>query len=278
MDIIKTPFAPRPKELDPLEGVGWGNRCSLRLASGPTYHSIELITNITDPSLIERVEVVKDGTPIYNVSGATLVAVQKQRKNYVEAGRYQISFGDSKMRTKIGVRQSDLVTLQGEIWFIYVTLKNSTDGKNTAPSIRARAHVLPAQSQRYYMPRLYELTWFAAAAGRTAFDFSQRSPFFNIKRIHFCDTDIGRVRLLRDSYEEINVNRKDNAFDLASSNLEQLKEAFTIDFTRFGFGADGMLNTAAASELKFELEKTSTGSIPVVIDALEQVNLLKNGE
>ncbi|MGR5080910.1 major capsid protein P2, partial [Photobacterium swingsii] len=57
MELLSTKFAPRPKELDPVEGVGWGNRATLRLVSGPTYHCIELVTDILDPKDIERVEV-----------------------------------------------------------------------------------------------------------------------------------------------------------------------------------------------------------------------------
>lgn len=269
MELLSTKFAPRPKELDPVEGVGWGNRASLRLVSGPTYHSIELVTNIHDPKDIERVEVSLNGSPKVSVSAETLVAIQSHRKNYAEQGRYIISFGDATLRTKIGVRQTDLVTKQGEIWFVYITLKSKA-ADTTPPSIRARAHVLPAQAERYYMPRLYELTWHAAASGRTTFDFAERSPFLNIKRIHFKDNSIDRVRVLRDSYEEMNVTKEDNAFDLAQAKKEQNPDWFSLDFIRMGFGADAMLNTAAHSQLGFELDKSQVGSIPVIVEAVQQ--------
>ncbi|MGF1713287.1 major capsid protein P2 [Photobacterium chitinilyticum] len=279
MELLSTPFAPRPKELDPVEGVGWGNRASLRLVAGPTYHSIELVTDITDPSDIERVEVALNGTPKYSISGETLVELQAHRKNYAEPGRYIVSFGDPTLRTKIGVRQTDLVTLGGEIWFVYITLKSKpavdADGKAIlAPCIRARAHVLPSQSVRYYMPRLYEITWHAAATGRTPFDFSERSPALNLKRIHFKDGSIERVRVVRDDLEELNVTKEDNAFDLAQSKKEQCVGWFSLDFIRYGFGADGMLNTAARKQLAFELDKNKVGSVPVIIEAVEQVNAL----
>ena len=279
MELLATPFAPRPKELDPVEGVGWGNRASLRLVSGPTYHSIELVTNITDPKEIERVEVSLNGSAKVNITGETLVKLQSHRKNYAEPGRYVLSFGDPTLRTKVGVRQTDLVTLAGEIWFVYVTLKSkpATDAQGTPtppPSIRARAHVLPSQSTRYYMPRVYELTWFASATGRTPFDFSERSPALNLKRIHFLDDSIDRVRVLRDSYEELNVTKADNAFDLAQSKKEQNTGWFSLDFIRYGFGADGMLNTAARNQLAFELDKNAVGSVPVIVEAVEQVNAL----
>lgn len=273
MELLATPFAPRPKELDPVEGVGWGNRASLRLISGPTYHSIELVTDITDPKDIERVEVSLNGSPKVNVTGETLVKLQAHRKNYAQPGRYVISFGDPTLRTKVGVRQTDLVTLQGEIWFVYITLKSKPAGTAT-PSIRARAHVLPAQATRYYMPRIYELTWFASATGRTPFDFAERSPALNLKRIHFLDDSVERVRVLRDTYEELNVTKADNAFDLAQSKKEQNQGWFSLDFIRYGFGADGMLNTAAHSQLAFELDKSQVGSVPVIVEAVEQVKPL----
>ncbi|PSV47300.1 major capsid protein P2 [Photobacterium indicum] len=275
MELLSTNFAPRPKELDPIEGVGWGNRASLRMVSGPTYHSIELVTDITDPKDIERVEVSLNGSAKYSISGETLVALQAHRKNYAQEGRYTISFGDATLRTKIGVRQTDLVTLAGEIWFIHITLK-AKDSSVKAPSMRARAHVLPAQAERYYMPRLYELTWFAAASGRTPFDFSERSAGLNLKRIHFKDDSIQRVRVIRDTYEEMNITKDDNAYDLAQSKKEQTVGWFSLDFIRYGFGADGMLNTAARSQLCFELDKNAVGSIPVIVEAVEQVKPLPN--
>jgi hypothetical protein len=273
MELINTPFAPRAKELDPIEGVGWGNRCSLRLVAGPTYHDLELVTNITDPLDIERIEVTLNGKPIISASGTTFSKVLKHKKTFGESGRYIIPFGESEFRTKMGVRQSDLVTLQGEIWFVYITLK-AKDAGTPAPSMRMRAHVLPSQSTRYYMPRLYELTWFASATGRTPFDFAERSPALNLKRIHFLDGSVERVRIIRDDIEEYNATKIDNAYDLAASEQEQNTDWFSVDFTRYGFGADGMLNTAATRQLAFELDKSAVGSVPVIIEAVEQVTAL----
>ncbi|PJC85700.1 hypothetical protein CSW98_14075 [Vibrio sp. HA2012] len=275
MELIQTPFAPRAKELDPIEGVGWGNRASLRLVSGPTYHDLELVTNITDPKDIERIEVSVNGKPIYSASGDTFMKIMKHRKTFTEAGRYVIPFGESELRTKIGVRQSDLVTLQGEIWFVHITLK-AKDAGTPAPIMRARAHVLPAQSTRYYLPRLYELTWFASATGRTKFDFAERSPLINIKRLHFFDPSVERVRVERDNVEEYNVTKADNAYDLAVADQEQNADCFSLDFVRYGFGADGMLNTAASQQLTFELDKTAPGSVPLIVESVEQVTALPN--
>ncbi|HHX8453017.1 TPA: major capsid protein P2, partial [Vibrio diabolicus] len=30
MEALKQPFNPRPRELDPVEGVNWGNQATLR--------------------------------------------------------------------------------------------------------------------------------------------------------------------------------------------------------------------------------------------------------
>ncbi|EPM4292317.1 major capsid protein P2 [Vibrio fluvialis] len=269
MEALQTLFNPRPKELDPVEGVAWGNQATLRLVSGPTYQNLELVTNITDPADIERVRITINGKEIVSLSGQDMVDLQEHRANYVQAGRYVISFSDLKMRTKIGVRQSELVTLPGEIWFIYIQLKAKTGV--AAPSIRARAHITEAQSQRIFMPRIYSLTWFASAAGRTPFDWAERSPYLNISRVHFKDGSIERVRVVRDDREEMNVNKADNAFDLASVGLEQNDGWFSLDFVRTGFGTEGKLKTQAVRALQFELEKSSAGSVPLIVEAIEQV-------
>ncbi|EIM7931038.1 hypothetical protein N5K46_003147, partial [Vibrio parahaemolyticus] len=46
---------------------------------------------------------------------------------------------------------------------------------------------------------------------------------------------------------------------------------FSLDFTRCGFGSEARLPTAAMKQLAFEVEKTAAGSIPVLIEAIEQV-------
>ncbi|EGA72378.1 putative major phage capsid protein [Vibrio sinaloensis DSM 21326] len=274
MEALQTLFNPRPKELDPVEGVAWGNQATLRLVSGPTYQNLELVTDIENPSDIERVRITHNGKEIVSLSGQDMVDLQEHRKNYTQKGRYVISFSDLTMRTKIGVRQGELVTLPGEIWFVYIQLKAKS---GSAPSIRARAHITEAQSQRLFMPRIYSLTWFASASGRTPFDWAERSPYLNINRVHFKDDTIERVRVIRDDREEMNVNKADNIFDLASMGLEQNSGWFSLDFIRTGFGTEGKLKTQAVRSLQFELEKTSSGSVPLIVEAIEQVAVV-NGQ
>lgn len=272
MEALQTLFNPRPKELDPVEGVAWGNQATLRLVSGPTYQNLELVTNIFDPSDIERVRITHNGKEIVSLSGQDMVDLQEHRSNYTQQGRYVISFSDMTMRTKIGVRQGELVTLPGEIWFVYIQLKAKSGVE--APSIRARAHITEAQTQRIFMPRIFSLTWFASASGRTPFDWAERSPYLNINRVHFKDDTIERVRVIRDDREEMNVNKADNAFDLAAMGLEQNDGWFSLDFIRTGFGTEGKLKTQAVRSLQFELEKSSSGSVPLIVEAIEQVTVV----
>jgi len=272
MEALNTLFNPRPKELDPVEGVAWGNQATLRLVSGPTYQNLELVTDISDPADIERVRITYNGKEIISLSGQDMVDLQEHRSNYVSAGRYVIPFSDMTMRTKLGVRQGELVTLPGAIWFVYIQLVSKSAA---APSIRARAHITEAQTQRVFMPRLYSLTWFASAAGRTPFDWSERSPYLSIKRIHFKDSSIIRARVLRDDREEMNVSKEDNAFDLSYAGLEQNDGWFSLDFVRTGFGSESKLKTQAVRALQFELEKSASGSVPLIIEAIEQVAVPK---
>lgn len=278
LEMLTTPYNPRAKELDPVEGVDWGNQATLRLVSGPTYQYIDLVTNIEDPADIERVMLKLNGKEIVNLTGQDLVDLMEHRKRYIEKGRYTIPFADLSYHTKAGIRTGELVTLNGEIWMLYIQLKYREPGEGVVPPrIRARAHTTQAQSRRIFLPRLYSLTWWASAEGRTPFDFSERNPFLSLKRIHFKDDSIKRVRVLRDDREEMNVTKEDNAFDLAFCGLEQNEGWFTCDFTQFGFGVESRLPTAAAKQLQFELEKTAVGSVPVIIEAIEQVSQIEDG-
>lgn len=274
MDMLTQVYNPRPLELNPLEGVAWGNQATMRIISGPTYQNIELVTNITNAADIERVRITLNGKEIIGVTGKDLVSIQKHRKQYVQSGRYIVPFSDLSLRTKAGVRTGELVTLQGEMWMMYIQLKAKA-GSAQAPTIRARAHTTAAQMERFFMPRLFSLTWSAPATGRTPFDWAERTPFLTLKRVHFKDPTIERVRILRDNREEMNVSKPDNAYDLAVSGLEQNTDWFSLDFIRTGFGVEGRLPTSAVSSLSFELDKTEAGPIPVLIEAIEQVAVIQ---
>ena len=81
---------------------------------------------------------------------------------------------------------------------------------------------------------------------------------------------------MRDSREEMNVSKADNAFDLAIADLEQNTNWFSLDFIRTGFGVEGRLPTNAIESLSFELDKTEAGAVPVLIEAIEQVALIQS--
>lgn len=275
MEMLLTPYNPRAKELDPVEGVKWGNQATLRLVAGPTYQYLDLVTDIENPDDIERVMLKLNGKEIVNLTGQDLVDLMKHRRRPIEKGRYTIPFADITFKTKAGIRTGELVTMGGEIWMLYIQLKQKTGTPD--PMIRARAQVTQAQSRRIYLPRLYSLSWWAAQKGRTPFDFSERSPFLSLKRVHFKDSSIERVRVLRDDREEINVTKQDNAYDLDFCGLTQIDGWFTCDFTQFGFGVESRLPTAAAKQLQFELEKTEIGSVPLIVEAIEQVGQIDDG-
>ncbi|BDU42891.1 major capsid protein P2 [Vibrio nigripulchritudo] len=273
MQSLQMRYNPRSRNLDPVEGVNWGNQATLRLVSGPTYQQIELVTDITNASDIERVMLKQGSKEVVNVTGQDLIDIQEHRKQFTEAGRFVLSFADETMRTKAGVRAGELVTLPGEIWFVYIQLKNKASTV-APPKIRARALTTESQPVRYYLPRIYSLTWNAAATGITPHDFAERSPYLTIKRIHFRDDSIESVGVKRDSVVETIVSKQDNAFDLAKAGLEQNTGWFSLDFVANGFGMESRLQTAAKSQLAFEIDKTKTGAIPVLVEALEQVTPL----
>jgi hypothetical protein len=268
-------YNPRPKELDPVEGVYWGRQAHLRLVTGPTYQQIELVTNITDAADIDYVRLTLNGSPVVDVTGQDLVDIQEHRGNYVEDGRYIIPFADLGMKTKQGIRHGELVTLPGELWMMYIQLKNK-DGDAAPPSIEARAHTTAAQQERYFLPELKTFTWNGSKVGRQMFDYPERSPYNAIKRMHFQTDDIARVRVVRDDVEEMNVTREDNGFDLRVVGLEQNSGYFSLDFVRFGFGSEGKLNTAAQRQLGFELDLEKVGPVNVLIEGIKQVKPLPN--
>ncbi|MBY6095130.1 major capsid protein P2 [Ferrimonas balearica] len=239
---------------------------TIELQVGPTYQSIEIITNNIPKTKVKfRLEL--NGEPIVVVSGSDLVMRQNYKGNHVEDGRYIIDFACPNYRTKNGIRSGELVTLDTDILTLYIELADVVDGW----SIRGRAWITAAQPARYFVPKIFSLNYDAMASGDNDYIWPNRSQTRFIRRLHFKASNIEKLTMYRDDTKRHEVRAADNNFDLTLHGLAPQSGYFHFDPGQLGFGLDGLLPTAAAKELKFVLNKAAPGTVPVLVEMLEQV-------
>lgn len=268
-------FNPLPRELDPFTGVGWGQKAYLSLIVGPTYQSIELKSNAI--KAIRKISITRNGEEFIAATPAQLIAIEQEQKIYHEDNRLVIPFADFHMRTKAGVRETELVTLPGEVIYLYIEFGDPLDGIN-APTLAARAYTTVAQPARYFNPRLTSETWDHVNAGQITHSYKQRSANRFIRRMFLsCEAnDITRVEIYRDDKIQFQANAEDNASDLAKLGKECPDGFFVIDFMQFGYGADGKFPTLANQSLDFKITKSTPGPITVLQQISEVVQTAAN--
>ena len=273
--MMRGRYNPKPHELNPMNGVGYGQKAHLRLVCGPTYQNIEIIHNV-DVTDILKVSMTLQGKEFVSLSGVELLELAKERKLYVEAGRLVIPFANPQMRTRQGVRAGELVTLENDHIMLYIELKTAGQANDSqvVPSLKLRAHTTQAQPQRYFLPRFYTQDWTANQGGETPFDWQNRDPRISLRRIIMQAPDIQKVEIKRDDLIEFEATAEDNAFDLISNDRSPLTDTYVLDFLLYSFGEDGRFPTFARKSLDFRITKASAGNIRLLVDAIEQVQEL----
>jgi len=267
-------YSPLSRDTRSAVGMGWGEKGHIEIVPGATIQSIELITDITAKTKIKRVSLDLNGSEIVALTGSDLKMLEAYKDAAGEDGRYVINFADMLYRTKNGIRSGELVTLPTDEINLFVELEADATGSAPAPTIRGRTWVTAAQPARYFIPKIYSTNYDASASGDNDLIWKNGSIQRFIRRIHFKTGTISRLAIWRDQKKVHDLRDADNKFDLKRNKLVPQTNYFHFDPTQLGLGLDGLFPTFAREELKFVLNKTSAGSVPMLVEMLEQVQAL----
>ena len=266
-------FKPQPMELPAFitSAKNAVNQC--HIDTGATIQMIEIISNITDTSLIEQVMVKLNGQAIVDLTGADLKdLLEAYTKRTRAAGRYVIPFYKPEARTIDGIRSGELVTLPSDNLTLFVKVG---DTGATVPTLRARALVTPSQSQRVVIPRMDSIDITAAASGENVLNWNDRDANVQVQRLHFQAADITKLEVKRDELTVFEATLEDNNADLSEGgDNAPVANTYHFDPAHTGFVLQGLFATVARKSLKFRYTKTAAGNVRVVRELLEQVAAL----
>ena len=260
-----------PKELTGWSGVAENTKCHLDITPGPTIQRLEFVTNYTDAKKIKKVILELNSREIVNLTGEELKQINAYRKQHAENGRYIIDFAGMEYRTKAGIRTGELVTLPTDTLTLYVEFG---DNGGTAPTIRGRMLVTPAQARRVVVPRLFTYNYDAVVEGDNDWRYKQGSQNRFIRRMHLQSADVSRLEIKRDDLILFEANNTDNRFDLTRYGMAPQSNVYTFDPTATGFGLEGIFPTVANRELIFRIKMAKAGAVPVIMEEIEQVESL----
>lgn len=259
-------FAPYARDMRSAEGTAWNETGHIEIKGGSTLHAIELITNITDPTLFKRVWLEIGGQTKVQFTGAQLAMLDSYKGMPAVAGKYVIPFSDVIYRTREGVTSGQLPTYAEEEIFLYYELGSGTG----AISLKGRYWLTDGQ-RRVFEPKVYSSTYDASSTGVNDLIWKNGKTTRRLRRIHFKSDNINKIKIYRDNrlIHELDATR--NKEDLERyGDLNPQTGYFHFDPTLFGFGWDGLFSTHGG-ELKFELDMAAAESVPMLVEMLEQV-------
>ncbi len=260
----------KPIKLNSMVGAAWGQKGTLPIPNGPTYHELVLETN-AEAADLERVSITLNAEEIYVLTGSELLMLERYKRREHTAGHFVIPFSDIVARTKNGVRYTGLVTELGDNIHLDVQFKAKAAGSDPL-SIQVHAWVSNAQAVRVILPSIKRETMPANAVGVNEFTNLIANPLRSIRRMHFMYDKIEKLEIERDFVKEFEANKFISEANAKRNERTPQAGYFHFDPIVRGFSIDELFPTQHSSSLKFSVTTTDVaGSIPILVESVSVV-------
>ncbi|TCT60145.1 major capsid protein P2 [Vibrio crassostreae] len=271
--MVKGAYIPTPMILDPLKGVGYSQDAFLTFDEQRTFASLEVVTNLPR-GRIERITMEKGGREFINWP----VEVLEKRDGYLGnptdvdgQTRFYLDFADETLRTQQGIRRGELVMLAGEQFKLKIRIASKQTGDPSVIEMMVRARELPAQQDRFFLPRLEELIIDQTVAGEQRHKFPMMGADLRIRRIFLQsdNDDIDSLTLKRDGNILLETDTDDYNSDLERYYAMTPQDGYqALDFIAHGFAAESSFVPVANQSLQLFINKKTAGTIRVYVEYL----------
>ncbi|WP_028025583.1 major capsid protein P2 [Enterovibrio calviensis] len=260
----------KPIKLNSMVGASWGQKGTLPIPIGPTYHELILETNAA-PSDITRASVNLNGEEIYVLTGEEMRMLERYKRRVHTERYFVIPFSDITARTKNGVRYTALVTEKGDNIHLDVQFISKADGAEPL-TVQVHAHVSNAQPVRLVVPMLKPQTMPANSQGVNEFTNLVSSELIAIRRMHFAHDQISNLEISRDFIKEYEASTFIAESNAMRNDRVPQDGYFHFDPIVRGFSVDELFPTYHNSELKFSVTTNDVaGSIPILVESVKVV-------
>lgn len=253
-------------------GSNYQDEWTIKLQPGMTYHSIELETNLKHVETIKRVTLDIGGTPVCYASNVMMNIIDDMLQKFKQTGRFIFDFSKHEYSSPAGIYQTQLVTTINDDVTLIIEFDKKGENDPITPTLKAKAWVTDNDNAgRMFVPSRYELQQTSPAAGEHKWVFPNGSAYRHVQRIIFKEDDvnISKIKVKRGTRTIHTVTRVDLDYINQRYGKTALVDGYCLlDFTLFGFGVHGAMNTAG---LSFEFEVDGVGAIKTYVEGYEQV-------
>jgi len=268
----------KPIKLNSMVGAAWGQKGTLPIPNGPTYHELVLETN-ADAQDMTRIAITLNAEEIYVLTGEELLMLERYKRRDPTSGHFIIPFSDVVARTKNGVRYTGLVTELGDNIHLDIQFRNKRSDADPL-TIQVHAWVSNSQAMRVLVPLMKRETMPANAQGVNEFTNLIASPLISIRRMHFMHDGITKLEIERDFVKEFEANKFISEANAKRNERTPQAGYFHFDPIVRGFSIDELFPTQHSSNLKFSVTTEDVpGSIPILVESvrLERPEKLQGG-
>ncbi|SHO59135.1 major capsid protein P2 [Vibrio quintilis] len=256
-------------KLNSFTGVGWGEKASLTIPTGPVYEEIFLETNLK-PEQIHRVTITLNGDEIIVLDGQLMKALEAY-KGMPASDFYHIPLADISAKTKNGMKYTALVTEPGDNIILDIDIASKTDADPATVYLKGHATVSPAQGVRVLVPQIKRQTMQATATENEFLDLVS-GPLLLVRRMHFLSEEVNALEIYRDYVKVYDTTRPVDTMRAKRNKRFWQSGMYHFDPIMRGYFIDELFKTAHLNELKFTVKTNKpVGAIPIVVESVKIV-------
>lgn len=257
------------KRMPSFEGVSAGATATLRCPLGLSYDQLFIDYAGVTLAQITGIRVIGNGKPFMRFdSGTRLDQVNQFHGRAAADGTLAIDFTRFGLRTRAATELTTLGTgvrpQNGAVELSTLQVEVDIAGAATAPVLSARAQQSPPQPLGYIRhTRVFNYN--PTAAGE--FEISDLPTGHLFNSVHFASADIDSLRVERDRFIVFERTAGQNELILADGVRVPQSGYFHYDPTEEGNGGE-MLETRGVQDLRFVLDMSDSGSVPVIVESV----------
>jgi len=263
------------RKLPSFEGVAAGQTATLRCPIGESYHGIDITYSGVTLAQMKTIRVIANGEVIQTISGGDrLDFLNRFDGRAAAAGVLVIDFERYGLKTRAGIEATVLGTGDPNDPLPVTTLAVEVDIDAAAvnPVLKATAR-RSEPSPSGLLRKFKEFTYSASAAGVFEISDIPKGPLIN--RVFFGGHTANVYKSLtveRDNF----ILFEQTVAELEAEQIDGIRvpqaDFVVFDPSAAGYGSEALV-TQGVSDLRFKLDVTNAGQIPVIVEYLDSLTV-----
>lgn len=265
------------RKMPPFEGVGAGQRATLRLPVGLRFHKLLIPYSSLTPAQIDEIRVIANGKTIQRYTGgAVLDSINQFDGRAAAAGILTLDFERYGLRTRAGSELTVIDTTKpkdpNQVQITTLTVEIDINSGALTPAL-GETKAVQSGAAANSNPLLKHVRVFGYdPAGSGDYEISDLPKMGAINRILFLSPTavINSIKLDRDGYTVFERDQAENEVIQADGVRVPQATYYAVDFSEEGNGQD-WLEVRGAQDVRFRLNMAAAGHVDAIVEYIDTI-------